>query len=135
MESSSEVVGKPLRTVQLFHEAIIIVNEKVTAVWSSQLPWDRTSPVLCVDELTPRKSNFHPETMSTAAYPAPPSQSILTRAPAQGTFRLPDPMCHPTRLHHSQGCACQPPGHSEPKRATDRDGGKDANRNGGSGGR
>lgn len=74
MESSSDVVCKPLRTAQLFHEAIA-VNEKVTAVWSSR-------PVLCVDELAPRKSNFHPTTMSAATYPALPSQSILTRAPA-----------------------------------------------------
>lgn len=120
MESSSDVVCKPLRTAQLFHEAIA-VNEKVTAVWSSR-------PVLCVDELAPRKSNFHPTTTSAATYPALPSQSILTRAPAQGTSRLPDPICCPTRLHHSR--VCQLLGHSGPKRATARDGGKDASRNG-----
>lgn len=61
MESSSDVVCKPLRTAQLFHEAIA-VNEKVTAVWSSR-------PVLCVDELAPRKSNFHPTTMSATVHP------------------------------------------------------------------
>lgn len=67
-------------------------------------PWDRRSPILYADKLTPRKSNFHPETMTLATYLVLVLQSQSIWSGPQGTLRLPDPICHPTNPHHSLGC-------------------------------
>lgn len=90
--------------------------------------------MLSADRLTPRKSDSHPETMSLATYLVLVLQSQSIWPGPQGTLRLPDPVTlqSPTLpgLY-----ACRLLGPSGPKRATGRDGGKDAGRMEGRGSR
>lgn len=60
--------------------------------------------MLSADKLTPRTSNFHPETMSLATYLVLVLQSQSIWPGPQGALRLPDPVCHSTKPHPSRDC-------------------------------